>query len=119
MNDLEQIDLAKAYVALSNAHRHEFIVPMFAHGGMYRSSNVGEFKGRKAIGEMMNDFFSRFPDVRWNVLEYRRAGENAVEFEFAMTATEVATGKSIERKSVETIVFTEEGLISSLEVKTG
>ncbi len=52
MNDLEQIDLAKAYVALSNAHRLEFIVPMFAHGGMYRSSNVGEFKGRKAIDRL-------------------------------------------------------------------
>ncbi len=36
-----------------------------------------------------------------------------------MTATEVATGKSIDRKGVETIVFTEEGLISSLEVKDG
>ena len=42
MNDLERIDLAKAYVALSNAHRSELIVPMFAHGGMYRSSNVGK-----------------------------------------------------------------------------
>jgi hypothetical protein len=119
MNDLERIDLAKAYVALSNAHRSELIVPMFAHGGMYRSSNVGEFEGGKAIGEMMRDFFSRFLDVRWNVLEYRCAGEGAVEFEFAMTATEMATGKSIERKGVETIVFTDEGLVSSLEVKTG
>ena len=49
MNDLERMDLAKAYVALSNAHRSELIVPMFAHGGMYRSSNVGEFNGGKAI----------------------------------------------------------------------
>lgn len=36
-------------MALSNAHRSELIVPMFAHGGMYRSSNVGEFEGGKAI----------------------------------------------------------------------
>ena len=118
MNESEQIELAKAYVALSNAHRLEFILPMFADKAVYHSSYVGEFKGRSAIGEMMADFFSRFPDVHWNVLEYRCSREKVVGFEFVMTATESRTGDRLERQGLEEIEFTDEGLISRLEVKT-
>ena len=118
MNESEKIELAKAYVALSNAHRLEFILHMFADKAVYRSSYVGEFKGRNAIGEMMADFFSRFPDVRWSVQEYRYTGKGIVGFEFVMTATEASTGNQIERQGLEEIEFTDEGLISRLNVKT-
>jgi hypothetical protein len=118
MNESEQIESAKAYVALSNAHRLEFILPMFADGATYHSPHVGEFIGRNAIGEMMADFFSRFPDVRWNALEYRCTEKGVVRFKFEMFATEALTGKSVERRGTERIEFTDEGHISRLEVKS-
>ena len=117
MNESEQIELAKAYVALSNAHRLDYILPMFADEAIYHSSYVGEFKGRNAIGEMMADFFSRFPDVRWSVQEYRHTGIGVVGFEFVMTATEALTGNRIERQGPEEIEFSDDGSINRLEVK--
>jgi len=116
MTKSEEIEFVKAYVALSNAHRLTLILPMFAEEAVYRSSYVGEFNGRGVIGDMMTDFFSRFPDVRWNVPEYRPAGDRAVDFEFVMTATETLTGNHIVRNGLERIEFTDDGLISLLEV---
>ncbi|HRY16271.1 MAG TPA: nuclear transport factor 2 family protein, partial [Candidatus Competibacteraceae bacterium] len=94
MNTLEQIELTKAYVALSNAHRLEFILPLFAEQALYHSTFVGEFTGRSAIHSMMTDFFARFPDVYWTVTEYRSVDESTVEFAFTMTATAAATGQA-------------------------
>ena len=128
MNASERIELAKAYVALSNAHRLALILPMFADQATYHSPHVGEFKGKAAIGEMMADFFSRFPDVHWNACEYTCkhwnaceytcAAHAAVEFEFQMAATEAQSGKKIERGGSERIEFTDEGYILRLEVRT-
>ena len=54
MTETERIELAKAYVALSNAHRVDLIVPMFADDAVYWSTNVGEFRGARSIGEIMS-----------------------------------------------------------------
>lgn len=116
-NAIEHIELTRAYVALSNAHRLEFIRAMFDERAVYHSAHVGEFAGRDAIAEMMNGFFSRFPDVHWDAVNYRSVESGCVTFEFSMTATEKATGKSIERTGVETVAFNENGLIRRLEVR--
>ena len=92
MNETEKVELAKAYVALSNAHRLSLILPMFAEGATYYSSAVGKFTGITAISDMMGGFFSRFPDVHWSVEAYRYTENGAVEFGFVMTATEAETG---------------------------
>ena len=68
MNESEQIELAKAYVALSNAHKLEFVLPMFADKAVYHSSHVGEFKGREALPEVSMNGASRWPidlDASW------------------------------------------------------
>ncbi|MDV7392401.1 nuclear transport factor 2 family protein, partial [Arthrospira platensis SPKY1] len=109
MNPTERIELAKAYVALSNAHRLDLVLPMFAAEATYRSTYVGEFAGKPAIGRMMAEFFARFPDVYWEVSAYRERGANAVEFAFVMTATEAATGQAVRRQAVETLEFTDAG----------
>ena len=117
MRESEYIDLAVAYVALSNAHKVELITPMFAENSTYRSAHVGTYTGRQAIGDMMSEFFSRFPDVRWHASTYRSTGERVIEFSFQMTATEAANGNRIERKGVEEIQFSDDGLILHLEVR--
>lgn len=116
MSPAEQIALARAYVALSNAHRVDFILPMLADTVTYHSVNVGRFEGGGAIGDMMTGFFARFSDVAWDVREYRCVGDGTVDFDFLMTATDSDTGESIERTGLETIAFTKEGFISRIEV---
>jgi hypothetical protein len=113
----EQIQLAKAYVALSNAHAVSFILPMFIDSTNYHSTSVGEFTGPEAIGKMMAGFFERFPDVYWEVGAYFHTGVNLVEFEFIMTACEAVTGDKIERRGLEQIQFSDEGFICRISVK--
>jgi hypothetical protein len=105
MNESEQIELAKAYVALSNAHCVEFILPLFTKSTHYHSTYVGELEGKDVIGAMMADYFLRFPDVYWNVPEYRYIKNGIVNFEFALTATEAQTGDRVERIGFEQIEF--------------
>jgi len=117
MNPFETTELAKAYVALSNAHQIALIMSMFTVQSVYHSVHTGEFKGREAIGTMMANFFSRYPDACWRVPEYRSTGDKTIEFDFIMTATEALTGKRLERKGTEQIVFSDEGSIVYLEVR--
>jgi len=117
-NESEKVELAKAYVALSNAHKLEFITPMFAADASYRSPNAGAFDGRVAIGAMMSGFFARFPDVSWDARNFRCTKGGNVQFDFEMTATESASGETIRRTGVEEIEFTGDGYISRLEVRT-
>ena len=65
MTKTELNELAKAYIALSNAHRIDLVLSMFAAGASYSSSVTGDFRGRAAIGDMMHHFFNDHPDVHW------------------------------------------------------
>ena len=113
----EYIELAKAYVALSNAHALEFVFPMFVESAIYQSSSVGSYNGRADIENMMTGFFASFPDVHWLVTEYRFVSEGRVEFNFVMTATQAESGESIKREGLETIQFNEDGFIGSIRVE--
>ena len=116
LSESEKIELAKAYVALSNAHKLDLILPMFADGASYHSPHVGVFDGRPAIRDMMSGFFSRFPDVYWTAGDYQCTKGGGVRFNFVMTATEVETGEKIRRTGAEELEFSDDGLISRLEV---
>ena len=59
MTEIESIELARAYVAVSNAHRVELILPMFSADAVYTSSAVGEFNGPAAIGISAANRFAR------------------------------------------------------------
>ena len=115
MTDTELLELAKAYVALSNAHCVDLIGQMFNDDSIYSSSAVGQFNGRIAIQEMMSGFFERFPDVYWQVANYH-CTNNKVTFNFTMTATEANTSEPLEREGAESIEFNASGIIKILEV---
>ena len=115
MTELESIELARAYVALANAHRVEFILPMFAAEAVYTSSAVGEFSGTSAIGDMMQGFFTRYPNVFW-LAENFRFLNGRVTFNFGLQASEVDSGEQLQRQGVEHIEFDGHGLIKRLEV---
>ncbi len=116
MTDNELIELAKAYVALSNAHRVDLILSLFAAGAMYSSNTVGEHRGRAAIGDMMHGFFADYPDVSWQAEDFG-CEQHRVSFSFSLRGTSAADGTSIERRGLEYIDFTAEGSIKKIEVE--
>lgn len=116
-NNIEKIELAKAYVALSNAHQLSLIEQMFEYNASYHSPNVGLFEGRERISAMMHGFFSQYPDVYWETLNYHYDTDQNVLFDFIMTATHAETGEKIHRRGAEQIAFTGSGMIGRLEVK--
>ena len=118
MTDTELIELARAYVALSNSHRVDLIMPMFATGARYSSCAVGEHRGRAAIGDMMHGFFSRYPDAHWLASNFR-CSDHRVSFDFTMRATEADSGELLERSGVEQVDFTADGSIKHLSVEIG
>lgn len=115
MTELESIELARAYVALSNAHRVELILPMFAVDAVYTSSAVGEFKGPHAIGDMMQGFFAHYPDVFWLTENYR-FNNGRVSFDFGLQASASDSSEQLQRQGIEHIEFDRQGLIVKLEV---
>lgn len=117
MTSAELIELAKAYVALSNSHRVDLILPMFAPGARYISSAIFADRGRAAIGDMMHGFFTRYPNVNWQPTNYR-CDDLRVSFDFTMSANEAASGDRLERSGLEQFEFTADGLIKKLSVDT-
>jgi len=115
MTELESIELAKAYVALSNAHRVELILPMFAADAVYASSAVGEFIGPNAIGDMMQGFFAHYPDVFWLAENYRFDNGRG-SFDFRLQASVADSGEQLQRQGIDQSEFDRQGLIIKLEV---
>ena len=114
MTHRKLIELARAYVALSNAHHIELVLSMFAAGASYSSTTVGDYRGRAAIGDMMHEFFTRHPDVYWEAGNYR-CDDRRVSFDFTMTAS---NGDGDFRISgVEHLDFTADGSIKKVTVE--
>lgn len=110
-------DLARQYVERSNRHVLDDVFPMFDPEATYRSSQFGLFEGLDQIRDMMTGFFTTFPDVHWTVDVYRADSDDTASFEFTMRASNAETGQPVERRGLETITFTEEGLIRHVEVE--
>lgn len=117
MDSKKYIDLAKSYVALSNKHDLKQIMLMFEVDATYRSTYFGTFAGIEAINKMMVNFFSRFPDVYWEVVEYKQVKDATVAFAFVMTGTDAATGELVKRHGLEQISFASDGLVSHIDVR--
>ena len=62
--------LARIYVERSSSQDLAAILPMLDADAEYRSTRVGNHRGRDAIGAMMGGFFAGYPDVAWRVAEY-------------------------------------------------
>jgi len=116
MTETETIELARAYIALSNSHRPELISPLFADDAVYSSSAVGEFHGPVAIGGMMRGFFRRYPDVFW-LCENFRCDDNRVSFDFSLQAIDAESGAHLQRNGLERMTYDDQGRIKKLEVK--
>jgi len=112
MKQNKLIELARAYVALSNAHHIEHILSMFAAGASYHSTMLGDYRGRAAIADMMHEFFTRHADVYWEAGNYR-CDDHRVSFDFTMTAD----GDDTRRSGAEHLEFTADGSIKKVTVE--
>ena len=117
MDRRKAADLARLYVERSNLHVLDDVFPMFDRKATYRSSQFGLFEGLDQIRDMMTGFFTTYPDVHWTVDAYRADSDDTASFEFTMRATHAETGQAVARRGLETISFTEEGLIRHVEVE--
>ena len=117
MDRQKAADLARLYVERSNRHVLDEVFPLFDPEATYRSSQFGLFEGLVQIRDMMTGFFATYPDVHWTVDDYRAESDDSASFEFTMRASNAETGQSVERRGLETITFTEEGLIRHVEVE--
>ncbi|MFK0570269.1 nuclear transport factor 2 family protein [Endozoicomonas sp.] len=116
MTNTEQIEAARAFVALSNAHRLDWISPMFDENASYYSAFLGDFLGKTAILDMMTSFFSKIPDVNWHISSYRNLNGSCVELEFVRTGTDIESEQPVNVSGLERFFFSKEGLISRIEV---
>ncbi|WP_090717250.1 nuclear transport factor 2 family protein [Nitrosomonas sp. Nm166] len=116
MNKRELIELAKHYVTLSNEHNLQRIKFLFVDDATYHSAYFGEFQGRAAILVMMADFFTRFPDAHWEVMEYHCIEGDGVEFAFVMTGIDASSGERVKRHGLERIYFNSDGKIKDITV---
>ena len=116
MTQSAAIAWAKHDVTLSNAYELVKIKSLFIPEATYYSAYFGEYRGRDAIHAMMQNFFSRFPDVHWEVSEYCSIGVDRVEFVFIMTGTDILSGEHVERYGLERIYFNWDGLIKRIEI---
>ena len=66
---------------------------------------------------MMTGYFTAYPDVHWTVDAYRADSDDTASFEFTMRASNAETGQPVERRGLETITFSDEGLIRHVEVE--
>ena len=104
------IEVAKAYVAASNAHDLTTIEPMLSVDCEYQSSGVGHHAGRETIISMMTKFFSENPSVRWNAKNWRIEDSKTAVFDFQIT---LDSGASSGR---EWITINDGGLITLIKV---
>ncbi len=117
MDRRQAADLARLYVKRSNRHVLDEVFSLFDPAATYRSSQFGLFEGLDQIRDMMTGFFTTFPDVHWTVNDYRADSDDTVSFEFTMRASHAETGQPVERRGLETITLTKEGLIRHVEVE--
>lgn len=67
---------------------------------------------------MMAGFFAACPDVTWQVGDYRlERASRSVVFDFTMRATHAQSGEAIVRDGVESLGFSEQGLIVKIDVR--
>ena len=112
MTETELTELSRAYVALSNAHRVDLILSMFAAGASYSSATVGDHRGRAAIGDMMHGYFAEHPDAHWEARNYR-CDDHRVSFDFTLSADD---GRS-RSYGTEHLDFTADGSIKKVTVE--
>ena len=116
MKSTELTELAKAFVALSNAHRMDLVMGLFAAGARYSATSGNEHRGRAAIGDMLNKLRADYPDIYWQSDNFR-CDDHRVSFDFTVRASATDDNPALERRGSEHIDYTADGAIKKIDVE--
>lgn len=107
--------VARYYVAL-NALDLTAVEALFAPDAVYRSAGIGALEGRSVVMAAMTDYFAEFADQVATCDSLQQIGPDRIRTAWRLAATSSRSGRRSERSGIETITFTPDGLIRSIEV---
>ena len=115
---LDPVALMERYHAALNHYDAATIAPMFAENAVYVSPGVkGRIEGRDKIIAAFTVYFSEHPDQVGTDDRVERVGPLQVRTHWRTEATSASTGKPVQRRGSQTIIFDERGLILRVEVE--
>jgi ketosteroid isomerase-like protein len=90
---------------------------MLAPDARYVSVGLGNIVGREAIIRAMQNYFERSPDHQSFDDELEQRDNHTAISRWRLRATNKVTGEVVMRQGVETVTFTDEGLIAMIDVR--
>jgi ketosteroid isomerase-like protein len=90
---------------------------MLAPDARYVSVGLGDIAGSEAIIRAMRDYFERNPDHQAFDDELEQRDNYTAISRWRLRATNKVTGEIVMREGVETVTFTDEGLIAMIDVR--
>ncbi len=113
---MDETEVARTYVEFSNSGDLDAIAQLLELEATYSSKHTGLYYGKASIMRMMVDFFAKYTERSWEVLEYRKVKDGIVEFDFEFSGIDIE-GEEVQRSGKELIVVSRAGLIRHVEVR--
>jgi ketosteroid isomerase-like protein len=107
----------EAYHAALDARDFSCIEAMLAPDARYVSVGLGDIIGREAILRAMREYFDHNPDHQSFDDELEQRDNLTAISHWRLRATNKVTGEVAMRAGVETVTFTDEGLIAMIDVR--
>lgn len=117
MTAFDPVERAERYHAALNQFDAGVIGPMFDAAATYVSPSVGTLTGRDAIMAAMTGYFTEFPGQVAEDERIAQTGPLTVTCDWRLSAVSATTGQISQRRGVETIVFSPQGLIVAIVVE--
>lgn len=113
----DPVSIVERYHAALNAFDPALVAPLMAPEAEYHSPSVGVIAGRDQIIAAMRAYFAEYGDqiAMDDTVEHVRP--NVVRCVWRLKATAKSTGEPYERRGIEHVTLTPEGLILRVEVE--
>lgn len=113
----DPVSIVERYHAALNAFDPAVIAPLMAPEAEYHSPSVGVIAGRDQIIAAMRGYFAEYGDQVATDDKVERVKPDVVRCVWHLKATAKSTGEPYERRGIEHITLTPDGLILRVEVQ--
>lgn len=113
----DPLSIVQRYHAALNAFDPAVITPLMAPEAEYHSPSVGVIAGRDQIISAMRGYFAEYGDQVAADDKVELVKPNVVRCEWRLKATAKSTGEPYERRGIEHVTLTPDGLILRVEVQ--
>jgi ketosteroid isomerase-like protein len=111
------VDRLIAYHAALDLRDFSRVEAMLAPDARYVSVGLGDIIGCDAIMRAMRDYFDSHPDHQSFDDELDQSNNHTAISRWRLQATNKVTGEVVMRQGLETVTFTDEGLIALIDVR--